>query len=219
MVNIPKSGDENYKKFMAKLILANNHDLVIEVGNIIGEAEVFKYSKDEGWDGKYITINTSQTQKFNLIHKVNPLFLGGDGLNNKLINKIFDEIKPNNPVYIVNNAVGIILTYRADNWVGEDIIKIKQKKGKSPDEKLEEIHKLIEKMADLWAKNISKTNLKTLYLTEEVLEVTTRTEFNPAQQGGVINKVFKMFKEKWKKKGWDVIEKDIDYYKLLIITR
>lgn len=195
--------EDNYHTTMAKIILANNHDLVIESALLLHkdkQAKTFKYLKKSGWQGIYIGINP----EFSIceLEKQNPLFnskkpfqipVKGDGMDNKLLENILTLTKPENPVYVVNYAIEIMLKYQSRRWTGINIMKLPLT-GLSEDNQIKLATKIINDMNKIWAGNLSKTGIKTCYLLDHL--VGDKIEGVPLSCDE--------FKQAWENNNWNV---------------
>lgn len=188
-----------YKKFMAEMIYANNHDLVIESANRAEEAETHEILRSgHGWNGKYVTVNSfgqpygiSERLRTDLESSDNssPVHTGGDGMDHNHINGIIEVVKPRRPVYVVNMAVGIMLSYERDLWVPRDA---------TPEES-------VRKMAGVWGEGMRKMKLDHAYMTgrvyddHDILGGTWK-----ADQGGVSETVYELLCNELRKNGWAI---------------
>ncbi len=145
----------------------------------------------------------------------------GDALSNKDIEDVIDLIKPENPVYVTNNAIGIILSYRPKEWVGYE------QHGFSKN------YEGLSKMADVWAQNLTKTPLKRALMSDYILNsespkvaaVMNEKGHNYwASYSGVSEALYFDLLDKFRNKGWKISEKPLaksDYseFKILELSR
>ncbi len=188
-----------YKEFMAGMIYANNHDLVIESANRAEEAETHEILRSRhGWNGKYATVNsfgipygTPENMRVCLESSDNssPVHTGGDGMDHNHINGIIEIVKPRRPVYAVNMAVGIMLSYDSNRWAPEEA---------TPEGS-------VRKMASVWGKGMGKMKLNHAYMTgrvyddHDILGGMWKADFD-----GVSETVYELFCDELRKNGWAI---------------
>lgn len=182
-------------------------DAIFDVGNPINHTSIRPI--DSRFSKPYICLNPD-----NGLHgkSGNVTYYRYDGLDFEAINKIIKEENLKNPLYLVKDAIGIILTYFTSEWVGENVRDA---------EDIEKINSLSKKMAEIWAENLTKMNIKSALMVDSL---DTKSTYFYGKFGSITKPLYDYFKEQLAKRGWNI--KDYALYpqekyeeKILLLER
>lgn len=106
-----------YASCMIEPIIRGGHDLVIEGDNVIDRNYFYQWLKTAGYNGKYVALNQFNSEWIddwvaNKDNKeVKSSMLRAHPFSDENIYTILHFLNPDNPIYVVNAAIGMILIY------------------------------------------------------------------------------------------------------------
>ncbi|MFH1849254.1 MAG: hypothetical protein ABH879_03640 [archaeon] len=198
-----------YREYMAYKINEGGHDLVIESACAQGEHKTHDILRRKyDWEGRYVTINTGKPVEE---YTDQPLFQAdGDGMDPELLGKIVDTAAASRPVYAVNMAIGIMLSYFPERMGYES------RRG----DEAEICVPLLEARTDLWSRNMARSSLEVLFMSDYVADDSNHIEcqgtWRPVPNGlygglgGLNRSLMRLFSDRMVEFGWTVSEVEIN---------
>jgi len=216
----PQTKRIDYRELMAFRIHQEDYDFVIETANAQGEHKTYDILRRRyGWGGKYVTINPGDSLEKHLeepseVQGFSPII--GDGIDSDLLIRIIKQHKPKNPVYIVNMAIGIMLSYRTNQWIPE--LKNREDSFLANND----CPLALRRMAEIWGDNLTRTPINNLMMSD-FIALGSREIHTPsisdyresglfASWGGVNRLMYSILMNKFNQKGWHVSEEDINSF-------